>query len=54
MDWHTFLNELNAQYKELGLDNPPVEIYDDRGNKYEIYEIYAEDGIIGIDVKRED
>lgn len=52
--WQTFLNQLNAEYKDLGLENPPVEIYNSlNGKKYEIVNIYNEDGIICLDIKED-
>jgi hypothetical protein len=53
MDWQTFLGQINAEYKDIGEDNPQIEIYDLSGNVYEIDHIYNEDGIVCIDIKRQ-
>lgn len=51
--WQKFLEQLNAEYKDLGKEDPPVEIYGYlNGEKYEIKDIYNEDDIICIDIAR--
>lgn len=52
MEWNTFLNHLNSEYKELGAENPQIEVFGYLdGKKYRIVEIYNEDGILCIDIE---
>lgn len=54
MDYNTFLAELNTEYwKDIVGKNPRVEVYDVNGNKFKIDHIYSDEGVICIDVEKE-
>lgn len=54
MDWQTFLSQLNAEYHDIGKENPPVEVYDaNTGDRYSLVTIYNEEGILCLDVERQ-
>lgn len=54
MEWQRFLNQLNAEYKDLGVENPKVEVYDaNTGKQFNIVTIYSDrddGGLLCIDI----
>jgi hypothetical protein len=54
MNWQRFLNQLNAEFKDIGADDPPVEVFDaNTGKQFAISHIYNEDGVLCIDITPE-